>query len=158
MCLHVNVLHLILIVYMHLTLCTFKENYNVADVCPNIVQESLDKADPNILHQDNVTDTSNLHIINFGDDSLVNGSHLSFSKIEDNQYKSPILKTKCRTLKKCNIPRKKLRLCDSESKSEGIRSREPRFLEHSSFYGLSDGMKKVIQEVKGISELYRKFA
>jgi hypothetical protein len=76
---------------------------------------------------------------------------------EEDQNKSPILKTKSKTFKEYKIPKKKLCLYESEkSRSEKIKNSESNYMEHSSFYGLSISVKNIIQEVKGICELYRK--
>jgi len=80
---------------------------------------------------------------------------------EEEENKSPILKTKSKTFKEYKIPKKKLCLYESEkSKSEKIKNKtknsESNYVEHS-FYGLSITVKNIIQEVKGICELYRKF-
>jgi len=80
----------------------------------------------------------------------------TFCKEED-QNKSPILETKSKTFREYKIPKKKLCLYESEaSKSKRIKTTEPNYMEHSSFYGLSNTVKNIIQEVKGICELYRK--
>ncbi|XP_012054135.1 PREDICTED: helicase POLQ-like [Atta cephalotes] len=120
----------------------------------NNVNQNVEKADQlhkNVLHQDKLMDASYpyLHITNFGDDTLKDND---FKK--DDKDSSPILKTKSRSLNECKSLKKKLRfsndvLIPKEAKNETNSTN------CSSFYGLSDTVKKLIQEVKGICELYQ---
>ncbi|RLU26959.1 hypothetical protein DMN91_000758 [Ooceraea biroi] len=141
---------------LHMFDTLYKEDYNQSNMCLNIERRSSDKADANVSQRDKlINNISYLHITNFGSDTLESDSHASFPKIEDKQDKSPILKTKCRTLKEYKVPRKKLCLYDLESKSEKVQNKGSSSVEHSSFYGLPDIIKKLIQDVKGIRELYQ---
>jgi len=120
----------------------------------NNVNQNVEKTDQlhkNVLHQDKLMDASYLHITNFDDDTLKDND---FKK--DDKDSSPILKTKSRPLNECKSLKKKLRfsndvLIPKEAKNETNSTN------YSSFYGLPDTVKKLIQEVKGICELYRKF-
>ncbi|XP_012216296.1 helicase POLQ-like [Linepithema humile] len=135
----------------------YKEDtkFEPANTEQNIERTSLDKMNNSILDQDKVTDISSLHITDFGDYTLEHNNYISPSR-EDDKDKSPILKTKSKTLKECKIPRKKLRLNDNEVKSEiKIKKEEESSTKQSSFYGLTDTVKKLIQETKGICELYQ---
>lgn len=108
------------------------------------------------LHEDkSFTNMPCLSITNFGDDTLISNS-------EDNNRensKSPVLTGKCKSAMKCKIPKKRLRLIDSPSKKTE-ENKETSSTESSTtaFYGLSDTVKKLIQEIKGIRYLYRKVA
>ncbi|KAG5328374.1 HELQ Helicase, partial [Acromyrmex charruanus] len=113
------------------------------------VDQNVEKADQlhkNVLHKDKLIDASYLHITNF-DDTL-----------EDNDFKKddkdslPILKTKSRPLNECKILKKKLRFSNDVLKEA---KNETNSTNCSSFYGLPDTVKKLIQEVKGICELYQ---
>lgn len=127
------------------TFCKGDAKFEPASLEKNVGRTSLDKENKSISRQDKLIDVSPLEITNFGDYTLENNSYTSPSK-----DKSPILKTKSKPLNKCKIPRKKLCLSDTK-KEEKIST------EHSSFYGLTSIVKKLIQETKGICELYRKF-
>ncbi|KYN36744.1 Helicase POLQ-like protein [Trachymyrmex septentrionalis] len=116
------------------------------------VDQNVEKADQlhkNVLHQDKLMDASCLHITNFGDDTL-----------EDNDFKkdakdsSPILKTKSRPLNECKILKKKPRFSNDVLVPKEAKNKT-NFINCSSFYGLPDTVKKLIQEVKGICELYQ---
>ncbi|KAG5319835.1 HELQ Helicase, partial [Pseudoatta argentina] len=113
------------------------------------VDQNVEKADQlhkNVLHKDKLIDASYLHITNFDD------------ILEDNDFKkddkdsSPILKTKSRPLNECKILKKKLRFSNDVLKEA---KNETNSTNCSSFYGLPDTVKKLIQEVKGICELYQ---
>lgn len=139
------------------TFCKEDTTFEPANIEQNVGRTSLDKMNKSIPHQNKLIDMSSLQITNFGDYTLENDSYTSPFK-EDDKDKSPILKTKPKTLMECKIPRKKLRLNNNEVKSEiRIKKEEKGSAEHSSFYGLTDTVKKLIQETKGICELYRKF-
>lgn len=114
----------------------------------------LSKPNTTNMSQDELFRMSGLNISNFGDDSLKDDCfELPLKpKVDD---KSPVLETKFNALYKCKFPRKKLRLNDTTLKSEQVKSEEIHSTE-CLFYGLSDAVKKLIQEVKGIHELYRK--
>ncbi|EGI68760.1 Helicase POLQ-like protein [Acromyrmex echinatior] len=114
------------------------------------VDQNVEKADQlhkNVLHKDKLIDASYLHITNFGDDTLEDND---FKK--DDKDNSPILKTKSRPLKECKILKKKLRFSNDVLKEA---KNETNSTNCSSFYGLPDIVKKLIQEVKGICELYQ---
>ncbi|XP_018362108.1 PREDICTED: helicase POLQ-like [Trachymyrmex cornetzi] len=102
----------------------------------------------NILHQDKLMDASCLHITNFGDNTLEDND---FKK--DDKDRSPILKTKSRPLNQCKILKKKLRFSNDVPIPKGTKNETNST--YSSFYGLPDTVKKLIQEVKGICELYQ---
>jgi len=125
-------------------------NSELGNVDKNVEKASLDQLCKNILHQDELMNVSCLHITNFGDDTLEDG----FFK-KDDKDGSPILKTKSRILNECKILKKKTRL-NNVSTSKGIENKTDS-TNYSSFYGLSSNVKKLIQEIKGICELYRKF-
>lgn len=117
------------------------------------VDQNVEKADQlykNVLHQDKLMGASCLHITNFGDNTLEDND---FKK--DDRDSSPILKTKSRPLNECKILKKKLRFSNDVSKET---KHKTDFTNCSSFYGLPDTVKRLIQKVKGICELYRKFA
>ncbi|KAG5320009.1 HELQ Helicase, partial [Acromyrmex heyeri] len=113
------------------------------------VDQNVEKADQlhkNVLHKDKLIDASYLHITNF-DDTLEDND---FKK--DDKDSSPILKTKSRPLNECKILKKKLRFSNDVLKEA---KNETNSTNCSSFYGLPDTVKKLIQEVKGICELYQ---
>lgn len=116
---------------------------NVAEAAPGQLRKSA-------IHQDELMNASCWHITNFGDYTLEDSS---FQK--NDRSDSPILKTKSRALNECKILRKKPR-CDlnSDVSSKEAKS-ETDSINSSSFYGLPNTVKKLIQEVKGISELYQ---
>ncbi|KYM99877.1 Helicase POLQ-like protein [Cyphomyrmex costatus] len=107
--------------------------------------EEANQLHKNVSHQE-LMSASCLHITNFGDDTLENDH---FKK--DNN--SPILKTKSRSLNKCKILKKKLCFSNNVSILKETKN-ETNLTNYSSFYGLSDNVKKLIKEVKGIRELY----
>lgn len=134
------------------TFCKEDINSQLGNVNQNIGQASLGQLHKSTSHRDELMNVSCLHITNFDDDTL----HGSFKK-DDNKDGSPVLKTKPRTLNECKILRKKLCLNDAVSMSKKTES-ETDSTNCSSFYGLPDTVKKLVQEIKGICELYRKFA
>lgn len=103
-----------------------------------------------ISHRDELINVSCLHITNFGD--TLENSPLEKDSVKEG---SPIIKTKPRILNECKIAKKKFRLNNAASKEIEDATDSTNC---SSFYGLSDTAKRLIQEVKGICELYRKFA
>ncbi|KYQ59297.1 Helicase POLQ-like protein [Trachymyrmex zeteki] len=114
------------------------------------VDQNVEKADQlykNVLHQDKLMGASCLHITNFGDNTLEDND---FKK--DDRDSSPILKTKSRPLNECKILKKKLRFSNDVSKET---KHKTDFTNCSSFYGLPDTVKRLIQKVKGICELYQ---
>lgn len=130
-----------------------------ANVClaKSTENTSLDEPNTSNLHKDELN-VSCLHITNFGDDTMEEGCFISSPKQNDDQDKSPIIQSKFRPLDKSNIPRKKLCLNDITLKSEQRRNKNTNPMEYPIFYGLPDTVKKFIQEVKGICELYRMFS
>ncbi|XP_036138316.1 helicase POLQ-like isoform X2 [Monomorium pharaonis] len=127
----------------------YKEDPNseLVNIDHNTEETSLDQLHKNTLHQDVLmSNASCLHITNFGDYTL---EESVFKR--DNTVGSPILKTKSRTLNECKIFKKRLRLNDDESVSKEMEKKTNCL----SFYGLSDTVKKLIQEIKGICELYQ---
>lgn len=129
----------------------------------NTAKTSLGKPDINNVHKIKLNSSSCLHITNFGDDTMREDSFVCLSKENDkdispnenDKNKSPVIQSKFKSLSKCNLPRKKLCLNDITLISEETKDTNPR--EYSMFYGLSNIVKKLIQEVKGISKLYRMF-
>ncbi|XP_077272175.1 mutagen-sensitive 301 isoform X3 [Temnothorax americanus] len=120
----------------------------------NNVDQNVEKAPSNQLHkgtsyQGESMNLSYLHITNFGDDTFKDSSF----KKNDSRESSPILKTKPRNLSECKILRKKPRLNGAALVSKEA-EKETDSTNCSSFYGLPDTVKKLIHEVKGISELY----
>ncbi|XP_020293025.1 helicase POLQ-like [Pseudomyrmex gracilis] len=105
------------------------------------------------LHEDkSFTNIPCLSITNFGDDILMGNSE------DDNREnnKSPVLTGKCKSATRCKIPKKRLRLIDSPSKkTEENKETTSSESSSSAFYGLSDAVKKLIQETKGIRYLYQ---
>lgn len=120
------------------------ESSNVND--QSTEKTSLDEENINISSQDRLANISYLCITNFDNDTLED-SH--FKDVD----KSPILKSKSKSLNEYKKPRKQLCLKNVElkSKNENINSTKC-----SLFYDLPYSVKKLIQEIKGIYELYRK--
>lgn len=105
------------------------------------------------ISQDELINVSSLHITNLGENILEDSS---FEK-DDIREGSPILKTKSRILSECKIAKKKVRLNNAASESKKVENATDS-TNCPSFYDLSNTVKRLIQEVKGICELYRKFA
>ncbi|XP_050447937.1 helicase POLQ-like [Cataglyphis hispanica] len=122
---------------------TNSESSNVND--QSIKKTSLDEENINISSQDRLANISYLYITNFDNDTLED-SH--FKDVD----KSPILKSKSKSLNEYKKPRKQLCLKNVElkSKNENINSTKC-----SLFYDLPHTVKKLIQEIKGIYELYQ---
>ncbi|XP_039302244.1 helicase POLQ-like isoform X2 [Solenopsis invicta] len=130
---------------------SYKENTNteLGNAAQNVEKAFLSQKNKSISHKDDLMSAPCLHITNFGDYTLEE-SH--FKKIDSDG--SPILKTKSRTLIECKTLKKRLCLNDDISISKKL-EKETESTNSSSFYGLSDTVKKLIQEVKGICELYQ---
>ncbi|XP_014480295.1 PREDICTED: helicase POLQ-like isoform X2 [Dinoponera quadriceps] len=120
----------------------------------NTKKTSLDKANTANIHKDESNNLSCLYITNFDDDIMEEGAVCS-SKQNDDKDKSPVIQSKVRSLNKFNLPKKKLRLNDIIPKLEDTKSKDTNSAECPMFYGLPDIIKKLIQEAKGISELYQ---
>lgn len=131
-----------------------KEDMN-SELGQNVEEASLSQRKSlhkNLSYQDELMNVSCLHITNFGDTVLKN----SPVKKNDIGEGSPILKAKPRILNECKIAKKKFRLNNAVSVSKKVEN-EIGSTNRSSFYDLPDTVEKLIQEVKGICELYRKF-
>lgn len=123
---------------------------NVKD--QSIEETSLAEANRNILCQDKFTNISNLCITNF-DFTLEDSSF----KEDDNKDKSPILKSKFRNVSEYKKPKKQLCLRNNELRLEKSTNNENiSSTKCSLFYDLPHTVKKLIEEIKGIHELYRK--
>ncbi|XP_072752620.1 helicase POLQ-like [Anoplolepis gracilipes] len=139
------------------TFCEEETNSELSNVKDQSIQRkknsikeksSLDEGNKNISCQDKLANISYLYITNF-DDTLNDG----LSKEDDN--KSPILKSRSRSLNiKYTKPRKQLCLRNIELQSKMTKN-ENSSTECSLFYDLPHTVKKLIQEVKGIYELYQ---
>lgn len=127
---------------------TNSESSNVND--QSIEKTSLSEANTNISCQDRLANISYLYITNFDDDTLED------SRVKEDVHKSPILKSKSKNLDEYKKPRKQLRLRNVELKSETAKNENISSTKCSLFYDLPHIVKKLIQEIKGIYELYRK--
>lgn len=136
-----------------LTFCKENTNSELGNIGQRVEEASLSQLHRSISHQNELMNVSCLCITKFGDDTLEDSSF----KKNDNGEISPILKTKPRILNECKISKKKSRLNYAPSVSKKAEN-ETDSTNCSLFYGLPDTVKKLIQEVKGICELYRKFA
>lgn len=138
----------------------YKEDISLkpANIYPleETAKTSLDKSGTSNFHKDESNNLSCLYITNFDDDTIKEDSFVRSSK-QNEKDKSPIIQSKFRPLNKRNLPRKKLRLNDITLTSEETRKENINPIEYPVFYGLPDIVKKLIQEVKGICELYRMF-
>lgn len=125
---------------------TNSESSNVTD--QSIDKTSLDEENINISCQDRLANISYLYITNFDNNTLED------SCFKEDVDKSPILKSKSKSLNEYKKPKKQLCLKNVElkSKNENINSTKC----SSLFYDLPHTVKKLIQEIKGIYELYRK--
>lgn len=133
------------------TFCKGDTNSESSNVQEQIIgRVSSDEANKNILCQDKLTNISYLYITNFNDDTLEDSS------CKKDNDKSPILKSKSRSLNEYNKPRKQLCLKDIELNSEMKKNKNISPTKCSVFYDLPLTVKKLIQEIKGINELYRK--
>ncbi|KAM0724825.1 Helicase POLQ-like [Formica fusca] len=126
---------------------TNSESSNVND--QSIEKTSLSEANTNISCQDRLANMSNLYITNFDDDTLED------SRVKEDVHKSPILKSKSKNLDEYKKPRKQLRLRNVELKSETAKNENISSTKCSLFYDLPHIVKKLIQEIKGIYELYQ---
>ncbi|EFN77230.1 ATP-dependent DNA helicase HEL308 [Harpegnathos saltator] len=119
------------------------------------VDTILNKPNITYLHKDELNNLSCLNITNFGDDIMEENNFVRSTKPNDKNV-SPVIQSKFRPLNKCNLPKKKLCLDDISLKPEQIKNKStnPTECQNLTFYGLSDVAKKMIQEVKGICELY----
>lgn len=95
--------------------------------------------------------------VNFDNDILKDDSFSYSSNHNNNNDRSPVIQTKFRTLNKHKISRKRLRLNDTMLKSGETDDKKMSSTKDYLFYGLSDTVKKLIQEIERIQELYRKF-
>lgn len=134
------------------TFCKEDTNFELSNVKDQSVENtSLDEANKNILCQDKLANISYLCITNF-DDTLEDSPF----KEEDDKDKSLILKSKSRSLNEYEKPRKQLRLRNIELRSETAKNENTSSTKCSLFYDLPHTVKKLIKEIKGIYELYRK--
>ncbi|XP_032687366.1 helicase POLQ-like isoform X2 [Odontomachus brunneus] len=116
---------------------------------------SLDKPDTSNFHKNKSNNLSCLYITNFTDDTMREDNFLCSPK-QNEKDKSPVIQSKFKSLNKHKkIPRKKLCLNDITLTSEETRKENTNSTECSMFYGLPDIVKKLIQEIKGICELYQ---
>jgi len=133
------------------TFCKEDTNSELSNVKEQIIGKvSLDEASENISSQDKLTNISYLYITNFNDDTLENSS------CKKDGDKSPTLKSKSRSLNEYSKPKKQLRLKNIELNSEMKINENTSPTKCSIFYDLPLTVKKLIQEIKGINELYRK--
>lgn len=133
------------------TFCKEDTNSESSNVKEQIIGKvSSDQASKNVSCQDKLTNISYLYITNFNDDTLENSSY------KEDGDKSPILKSKSRSLNEYSKPKKQLRLKNIELNSEMKRNENTSPTKCSIFYDLPITVKKLIQEIKGINKLYRK--
>ncbi|XP_025267746.1 helicase POLQ-like [Camponotus floridanus] len=132
------------------TFCKKDTNSELSNVKDQIIGKvSLDEACENISSQDKLTNISYLYITNFNDDTLQNSS------CKKDSDKSPILKSKSRSLNEYSKPKKQLCLKNIELNSEMKINENTSPTKCSIFYDLPLTVKKLIQEIKGINELYQ---
>ncbi|XP_011645819.1 helicase POLQ-like [Pogonomyrmex barbatus] len=132
------------------TFCKENTNSESDNINQNFEEIFLDQLHKNTSHENSLTNASCLNIINFDDNILEDGP----SEKVDNRKDSPILKAKPRTPNKCKILKKRLRLNDAVPISKETKNKTD-FTNCSSFYDLPNTVKKFMQEVKGICELYQ---
>lgn len=131
------------------TFCKEDTNSESSNVKEQIIGKVSDEANKNIPCQDKLTNISYLYITNFNDT-------LEDSSCKENNDKSPILKSKSRSLNEYSKPRKQLCLKNIELNSKMKKNENISPTKCSTFYDLPLTVKKLIQEIKGINELYRK--
>ncbi|XP_011871560.1 PREDICTED: helicase POLQ-like [Vollenhovia emeryi] len=129
------------------TFCEEPANSGPDSAERNAEEAALNQLREAALYQDELS-ASCFCITSFGDDTLGDGP---FER-DARKVPSPVLNNKPAISSESKILRKKPRLNDAASKGAEIEA-DP--ANCSSFYGLSNTVKKLIQEVKGICELYQ---
>ncbi|XP_070528849.1 helicase POLQ-like isoform X2 [Cardiocondyla obscurior] len=123
----------------------------LGNINQNVEGASLNQSCKNVSPRDDLINVSCLHVTNFGEYTLEDDSYVK----DKDKEKSPILKIKPNISIKSKNAKKKLRLNDAALMSKETNRETEASVNYSFFYGLSDTVKKIIQEVKGICELYQ---
>lgn len=140
------------------TFCKEDKNFESFNVYSkhNNKKSSSEKLNTNVLYQHKPVAISVLQYSNLDDERLGDNNYTGSSTENDNKQKSSISEAKARIFNNNGIPKKKACLNNIGCILGNANDNELGFTEYQ-FYGLSNTVKELIQQVKGICELYRKF-